>query len=228
VGVTVASRSNAMDGRGVVMNTVIFDSKHATPSKVICIGRNYVEHINELGNDLPTEPVIFMKPNSAISDTLYFDPVDVIHYEGEFSFITENNQIVGVGFGLDLTKRDLQKTLQSKGLPWKRAKAFNRAAVFSEFVRFTGDVTTLSLRLTINDAVVQQVGVELMIFKPEVLLPEIIKSFRLEDGDIIMTGTSRGVGAYAQGDKFIGQVFSGGQCVTEYRWTALQSQREVT
>ena len=203
------------------MKTVIFNGKTVTPSKVMCIGRNYVAHIDELGNDLPSDPVIFMKPNSAITDTLYHDPVNAIYYEGEIAFIIENNQIAGVGFGLDLTKRDLQKTLQSKGLPWERAKAFNHAAVFSEFVPFSGDVSSLSLRLTINDVVVQQAGVELMIFKPDVVLAEILKSFTLEDGDIIMTGTPKGVGPYAQGDRFVGQVFVDDACVIEKQWIAL-------
>jgi len=77
------------------------------------------------------------------------------------------------------------------------------------------------IQLSLTPLMVQQAGVELMIFKPDVLLPEILKSFSLEDGDIIMTGTPKGVGAYAQGDKFIGQVFSGGQCVIEKLWLAL-------
>lgn len=203
------------------MNQVKFDTKPITPSKVVCIGRNYVAHVNELGNELPEEPVIFMKPNSAITDTLYVDPIDQIHYEGEIAFIIENSRIVGVGFGLDLTKRELQKTLQANGLPWERAKAFNRAAVLSEFVPFSGDIASLSLRLAINGVVVQQAGVELMIFKPEVVLAEILKSFTLEDGDIIMSGTPKGVGPYSQGDKFLGQVFAGEQCVMEKQWVAL-------
>ena len=204
------------------MNTVIFDSKAVTPTKVVCIGRNYVAHVDELGSELPKEPVIFMKPNSAITDTLYIDPVDEIHYEGEIAFIIENNHIAGVGFGLDLTKRVMQKTLQSKGLPWERAKAFNRAAVFSQFVPFSGDVDTLSMRLTINEVVVQQAGVELMIFKPDVVLAEILKSFALEDGDIIMTGTPKGVGVYAQGDRFVGEITTNGQCIVEKQWIAKQ------
>ncbi len=203
------------------MNTVSFDSKIVTPSKVVCIGRNYVGHVDELGNEQPKDPVIFMKPNSAITDTLYHNPAEVIHYEGEIAFIIEDSQIAGVGFGLDLTKRDLQKTLQAKGLPWERAKAFNRAAVLSEFMPISGDVSSMSLRLTINDVVVQQAGVELMIFKPDIVLAEILKSFTLEDGDIIMTGTPKGVGAYTKGDRFVGQIFFGDECVIERQWVTL-------
>ena len=81
------------------MNTVMFDARPVTPTKLVSIGRNYLAHIDELGNARPTEPVIFIKPNSAIADSLYFDPVGAIHYEGEIAFIIEQNQIAGVGFG---------------------------------------------------------------------------------------------------------------------------------
>jgi len=200
------------------MNNVIFGSKSVTPSKIICIGLNYVDHINELGNELPLEPVIFIKPNSSISNELYYDPVDPIHYEGEIAFIIEDNQLAGVGFGLDLTKRELQEKLRAKSLPWEKCKAFNHAALFSEFVPFNKDISALSLKLTINDITVQQGGVELMVFKPEYLLNDILKSFMLEDGDIIMTGTPMGVGAFSQGDQFIGQIFDADERLIEQHW----------
>ena len=200
------------------MNTVLFDSKSVTPSKVICIGRNYVEHAKELGNEIPDEPVIFIKPNSSISDHLYAGTNEAIHFEGEIAFIIESQQLAGVGFGFDLTKRELQSTLKNKGLPWERAKAFDQAAVFSSFVRFDDDVIHLNLKLVINDKLVQQGGVELMIFKPDFLLNEIIKSFKLEDGDIIMTGTPAGAGAFNQGDNFIGQIFIGDKLLVKQEW----------
>lgn len=202
------------------MNNVIFDSKVVTPGKIICIGLNYVAHINELGNEQQPEPVIFMKPNSSISNELYFDSVEPIDYEGEISFIIENNKLAGVGFGLDLTKRELQSRLSQKGLPWERAKAFNHAALFSEFVSFNCDISSLSLKLSINDKTVQQGGVELMIFKPDFLLNDIMKSFKLEDGDIIMTGTPKGVGTFAQGDQFTGKIYSEENVLTEQHWQA--------
>ena len=200
------------------MNSVIFNSKPITPSKIICIGLNYVEHIKELGNEQTNDPVIFLKPNSSISNELYFDPNEPIHYEGEISFIIENNQFAGVGFGLDLTKRDLQSRLRTTGLPWERAKAFDKAAVFSEFIPLQNNISSLSLTLSINDNIVQDGGVELMIFKPDFLLEDIKKSFKLEDGDIIMTGTPKGVGDYAIGDKFIGKILSGNECLVEQHW----------
>lgn len=202
------------------MNNVIFNSMPVTPSKIICIGWNYVEHINELGSEQPDEPVIFMKPNSAISGELYFDPVDAVHYEAEIAFIIKNNQLAGVGFGLDLTKRELQAKLKAKGQPWERAKAFNNAAVFSEFVPLEDDISTLSVKLAINDVTVQHGGVELMIFKPDVLLKEIVKSFKLEDGDILMSGTPKGVGTFNIGDQFNGQIFSNNTLLVEKKWIA--------
>jgi len=202
------------------MNKVIFDTRPVTPSKIICIGLNYVDHIKELGNDLPQEPVIFIKPNSSIANELYVNPIDSIHYEGEICFIIENSQLAGVGFGLDLTKRELQAQLRAKGLPWEKSKAFNHAAVFSEFVAFKKDTSNLSLKLTINNIAVQLGGVALMVFKPEFLLSDITKSFSLEDGDIIMTGTPKGVGAISQGDTFIGQIFNGEELLIEHHWQA--------
>lgn len=202
------------------MNTVTFDSRLVTPSKIICIGLNYVDHINELGNELPQEPVIFLKPNSAISNQLYVDSVDTIHYEGEICFIIENSQLAGVGFGLDLTKRELQEKLRAKGLPWEKSKAFNHAALFSEFVTFNQDNALVSLKLSINDTVVQQGGVSLMVFKPDFLLSDILKSFKLEDGDIIMTGTPKGVGTFSQGDQFTGQIFNAEELLIEQHWQA--------
>jgi len=125
------------------MKTVNFNGREVTPSKIVCIGRNYVEHIEELGNEIPSSMVIFMKPNSAIKSKLISNDVEPIHYEGEISFMMLDGKIRGVGFGLDLTKRGLQSKLKAKGLPWERAKAFDGAAVFSDFVKFKDDTKAL-------------------------------------------------------------------------------------
>ena len=90
------------------MHQITLGDKSITPSKVICIGRNYVEHIKELNNEIPDEPVVFIKPNSAISDNLLAFSEEPIHYEAEICFVVNNGQLAGVGFGLDLTKRQLQ------------------------------------------------------------------------------------------------------------------------
>lgn len=200
------------------MNTILFDGKTVTPSKVVCIGRNYVEHIAELNNEIPDEPVVFCKPNSAVSDELCSHPTDEIHYEGEICFLVLNNKLAAVGFGLDLTKREIQSQLKSKGLPWERAKAFDKAAVFSEFIAFDNNLTALKMQLLINNIPVQCGGYDLMMYKPDRILDEISSFMTLVDGDIIMTGTPKGVGKINQGDTFTGSIFSGDTLLLEKNW----------
>lgn len=204
------------------MNAIRFDKQSIIPSKVVCIGRNYVDHAKELNNEVPTAPVIFLKPNSAICDELYAGDTETLHYEGEIALLMVAGKIAGVGFGLDLTKRDVQNELKAKGLPWERAKAFDRAAVFSPFVALDDPLQTLRLELTINGALAQQGGYDLMIFKPDYLVAEISRSFTLEDGDIIMTGTPKGVAAFKQGDHFVGSIYSGNKRLVSQEWIARQ------
>ena len=192
----------------MALNSVILDGQEVFPSKIICVGRNYVEHIKELNNDIPTEPVIFLKPNSAIDQTLRCDDRDAIHYEAEICFLIKDGKLNGVGFGLDLTKRDLQTQLKMKGLPWERAKAFNSSAVFSEFSLYAGAISDLRLELWINGTIRQQANVDLMIHKPNDLLAEINTFISCEDNDIIMTGTPKGVGIVRSQDQFIGKIFA--------------------
>ena len=203
------------------MQTVLFDGQPISPSKVVCIGRNYVEHIAELNNEVPTEPVIFVKPNSAISTEIKTHVVDAIHYEAEISFLMDNNQFVGVGVGLDLTKREVQSVLKSKSLPWERAKAFDASAVFSEFVSFEQPVDSLSLVLFINDQVIQQANYQLMIYKPAEIVTAVNEFMSFEKHDILMTGTPKGVGKINQGDKFTGQIFSQDTLIASQSWTVL-------
>lgn len=202
------------------MNTVLFDSTQFTPSKIVCIGKNYAEHIQELNSEVPTEPVIFIKPNSSISNELFYNETDELHFEGEISFLVMDQRLAGVGFGLDLTKRRLQSYLKNKGLPWERSKAFDRSAVYSRFVPIPNGLATLSMELSINQHRVQSGNYDLMIYKPERILEEISSIFTLEDGDIIMTGTPKGVGPFARGDLFHGKVFSGETLIIEQKWTA--------
>lgn len=137
------------------MNQVYVDNQLVTPTKIVCIGRNYSEHIKELGNAVPDQMVLFTKPNSSITDTLQSFHQEPLHYEGELCFIIESGSIAAVGFGLDLTKRQLQSDLKSKGLPWERAKAFNGAALFSHFVAMPSLREDLSFKLWINKQLVQ-------------------------------------------------------------------------
>ena len=200
------------------MNTIKVDNDELTPSKVVCIGRNYADHIAEMGSDIPTQAVIFIKPNSAISNTLYYNSIDPVHYEGEISFVIKNKRLAAVGFGLDLTKRTVQKTLKEAGLPWERAKSFDKSAVFSDFVSFNGDINDLRLELQINDRLIQQAGINLMMIKPIDIMNEISPFLTMEDGDVLMTGTPKGVGAINVGDVFLGKIFEQDKLLTQASW----------
>ncbi len=165
--------------------------------------------------------VVFNKPNSAVSDTLrYFG--ETTRFEGEICFLVEKGAIAGVGFGLDLTHADIQNELKRKGLPWERAKAFDGSAVLSGFVPFGGNIEALSMKLYRNDTLVQFADYALMIYKPDVMLEEIKGFMTLEDGDIIMSGTPKGVDNYKAGDRFVGEVWEGERLLVRTEWTAVR------
>ncbi|MFC4698734.1 fumarylacetoacetate hydrolase family protein [Glaciecola siphonariae] len=200
------------------MNCVNFKNTAIQPSKVICIGRNYAAHIAELSNDVPSEPVIFIKPNSAISAELNTHAQDDIHFETELCFLIENNQFAGIGLGLDLTKRAVQDKLKEKGLPWERAKAFDHSALFTDFVSLPDSLTNLHFTLHINEQLTQQGSYELMLHKPQNVLKEIHSFMSTENGDIIMTGTPKGVGFVHSGDVFKVALYGGRQLLIEHQW----------
>ncbi|MBD1577200.1 fumarylacetoacetate hydrolase family protein [Vibrio sp. S11_S32] len=203
------------------MNNIIVDGKKIKPSKVVCVGRNYAEHIKELNNVMPDEMVVFNKPNSAISATLTSLHQEPLHYEGEICFVIKSKKIHAVGFGLDLTKRQLQSKLKGKQLPWERAKAFNGAAVLSQFVSISnGDWQGLSLELLINGVKVQAGGVNQMLYTPDHIVQEVLSYSKLENGDVIMTGTPSGVGVVHQGDIFTGRIKQYEHVLLEAQWVA--------
>lgn len=189
------------------MNKIFMDNKEIFPSKVVCIGRNYLDHINELNNEIPDEMVFFIKPNSSISNKLLFPKnQNSCHYEAEISFLIEDSKIVAVGFGLDLTLREVQNRLKNKSLPWERAKAFDNSAVFSKFKSFNGDISKLAIELFINGELKQKGDFSLMINKPLEIIEEAKSFLTFEDGDILMSGTPKGVGEFKKGDVFIGKI----------------------
>ena len=197
------------------MKTINFSNQKLTPCKIVCVGRNYVEHIKELNNEIPSEPVYFIKPNSSISEDIVYR--EGMHYEGEISFLIKNKKIIGVGFGFDFTLRDIQNELKKKGLPWEKAKAFKKAAVFSDFVKCS-DFEGLEVEVIKNGNIVQRGGVELMMYKPDFLISDIDKIFGLDDGDIIMSGTPKGVGIVGKNDEFIGRIYKNGKILTQKKW----------
>jgi 2-keto-4-pentenoate hydratase/2-oxohepta-3-ene-1,7-dioic acid hydratase in catechol pathway len=202
------------------MKSITFDGAKLYPSKIVCIGQNYVGHIQELGNEIPDEPVIFLKPNSAIADEIRSLDGELLHYEGELSFVVIGGELKGVAFALDLTKRALQTRLRNKGMPWERSKAFDGAAVFSDFVPIRDGLENLRLELWINGKLIQDGGYGLMMNKPADILTEVGAFMSFEDGDVILSGTPKGVGEVNAGDRFHGKVLDSSKLLVEKVWTA--------
>ena len=185
-------------------------------NKIVCVGRNYVEHVKELNNEIPSEPVYFMKPFSSVSEEIKLPGYTPMHYEGEICFLIGDT--LKVGFGFDFTLREIQSRLKQKGLPWERAKAFKGAAVFSDFVEFN-DINALGLEVYKNGKLIQKGDVSLMMYKPEFLFEDIDRIFGLNYGDIVMTGTPKGVGVVEKGDEFEGRILEGGKVIVSKKWT---------
>ena len=201
------------------MKSIVYQDKKVVPSKVVCIGRNYVEHIEELGNEIPENMVIFNKPNSSISDSLgYFG--EGCRFEGEICLLVHSGEIVGLGLGLDMTLVDIQNSMKKKGLPWERAKSFDGAAVLSDFVPFDGELRDIRFELFINQELTQQADYTLMMYKPSEMLDEISSFMTLDDYDVIMTVTPKGVGYYKIGDEFEMKLYDGDSLILESSWIA--------
>ena len=186
--------------------------------KIIAVGRNYVEHIQELNNEQPEEPVIFLKPETAIplKNEPFFYPEfsKDVHYEVEILVkisrtgknIEEkfaNKYYDEIGIGIDFTARDVQSRLKAKGLPWELAKAFNGSAPISGFVPKTDypDLQNLNFGLAVNGETRQRGNTSLMLYKIDYLISFVSRYFLLQQGDILFTGTPKGVGPVHPGDQ---------------------------
>lgn len=187
--------------------------------KIICIGRNYADHAKELGNEIPENPVIFIKPDTAVlKGTDFYIPEfsQEIHYELEVvlkiskggKYILKENaakHFDEIGLGIDFTARDLQNQLKTKRLPWELAKAFDGSAVVSQFFpKDNFDLKNLNFSLAKNGETVQQGSTSLMMFQPEDIIEFASKYFTLKAGDLIFTGTPKGVGKISEGDMLQG------------------------
>ena len=185
--------------------------------KIICVGRNYAEHIEELNNERPDAPVIFMKPETAVprpvEDFYYPDFSEDVHHEVEIVIkITKVGKNIEekfahtyydeIGIGIDFTARDLQAKLKGKGLPWELAKAFNGSAPVSEFVPKTqfADVQNIAFSLDVNGETRQQGNTNMMLYSIDYLISFVSKYFLLKKGDLLFTGTPKGVAAVNIGD----------------------------
>ncbi|MGG5505249.1 MULTISPECIES: fumarylacetoacetate hydrolase family protein [unclassified Myroides] len=191
--------------------------------KIICVGRNYVEHIAELNNERPDEPVLFIKPDTALLGKEFPfvlpDFSEDIHYEAEVVVkITKVGKYIDAKFaskyydqvslGIDFTARDIQAKLKEKGLPWEKAKAFDNSAFVGDFIPKTevGSVDELAFSFVQNGQTVQQATTAQMIWKIDELIAEISRYFTLKTGDLIFTGTPAGVGKVAPGDVLEGYI----------------------
>lgn len=188
--------------------------------KIICIGRNYVDHIKELGNERPEHPVIFMKPDTAIlrENAPFYHPEfsNDIHYECELlvKIKKEGKHIKAefasdyydeIGLGIDFTARDIQAKSKEKGLPWETAKAFNSSAPISNFISKSGhDLTNTLFELKLNGNTVQSGDTSLMLWPVDELIAYVSQFFTLKTGDILFTGTPKGVGPVKIGDQLVG------------------------
>jgi len=189
--------------------------------KLICIGRNYTEHIEELKNEKPDEPVVFLKPDTSIllKKQPFFIPdfSDDVHYEVEI--LVKINRVGKhiakkfshkyydeIGLGIDFTARDLQAKLKAKGLPWEKAKAFDGAAVIGNWLPKAefSNLNDLNFSLKLNETLVQRGNTSLMLWKIDEIIEYVSKYFTLKIGDIIFTGTPKGVGKVNENDRLSG------------------------
>jgi 2-keto-4-pentenoate hydratase/2-oxohepta-3-ene-1,7-dioic acid hydratase in catechol pathway len=193
--------------------------------KILAIGQNYIEHNKELNSKNPTEPVVFMKPDSALlkNNKPFYIPdfSEELHYETEL--IVKINRLgknissgfadryfTEIGLGVDFTARDIQRKLKENGHPWEICKAFDNSAVVGNFLPVSelGNIQEIEFRLEINGNVVQKGNSRDMIFPIKELIAYTSKYFTLKIGDILFTGTPAGVGKVFQGDRLEGYIFN--------------------
>lgn len=189
--------------------------------KIFCVGRNYVAHAQELGNDLPQEPVIFMKPKSALlqAHTPFYYPefTNELHFECELVLrISKNGKYIQEKFagkyydavttGVDFTARDIQRELAEKGLPWEKAKSWDNSAVIGKWVPFTELKSRKDIQFALhkNKEQVQKSSSAEMVFNFDAIVAHISNFFSLNIGDLIFTGTPAGVGECVVGDELEG------------------------
>ena len=185
--------------------------------KILCVGRNYSEHAKELGNEVPENPVIFSKPDTALikNNEPFYHPdfSNDIHHEVELVIKISKmgkkiqpkfarNYFTEIGLGIDFTARDMQSKLKEKGLPWELAKAFDGSAPISSFVPKSefADLQDLNFQLDVNGETRQKGNTSLMLFKIDYIISFISRFFTLKTGDLVFTGTPKGVSAVKAGD----------------------------
>ncbi len=200
------------------MNNIFFDTDMVLhPTKIVGVGLNYVDHINEMKSKKPSEPVLFLKPTTSLCK--FKDPISLpknrgsVHYELELAICIKKDAqqvkkedvaeyIAGFGMALDLTLRDEQAAAKASGRPWAAAKGFDKSCPITTFFKKSiEEVQDNQLQLIINDEIRQQQSTALMLFKIDELVSYISGVFTLLSGDIILTGTPAGVGPLNSGDE---------------------------
>jgi 5-carboxymethyl-2-hydroxymuconate isomerase len=198
-------------------------NRNINVGKIVCVGRNYAEHAQELGNEIPEKPVVFLKPASALiysGDAIIYPSFsEEMHHEAELVLLigktikdadkTESaSAIIGYGVGLDMTLRDIQSNLKKKGHPWTIAKGFDTSAVISDFISVDDFKLTLEeeIILSVNTNVRQKAKLKKMIFSPVEIVSYISSLMTLEEGDLVYTGTPAGVGRVVKGDNLHAEI----------------------
>jgi 2-keto-4-pentenoate hydratase/2-oxohepta-3-ene-1,7-dioic acid hydratase in catechol pathway len=191
--------------------------------KIICIGRNYANHIKELGSERPLEPVFFLKPDSAVlpkkmpffippfSDNVHFEVEVVVKINKVGKYIDQkfaHKYYDEIGLGIDFTARDVQEQCKDKGLPWEKAKAFDGSAVVGSFFKkhTLGDLCKLPFSLHKNGILVQEGTTESMLWSVDELIAYVSQFLTLKKGDLIFTGTPSGVGPVTKEDLLLGTI----------------------
>jgi 5-carboxymethyl-2-hydroxymuconate isomerase len=197
--------------------------QHFSIGKILCIGRNYSEHIKELGNATPEAPVIFIKPASSVigeGEAIVIPSYSHdCHHEAELALLIGRKgkdipedrameYIAGYGVGIDLTLRDVQGELKKKGLPWEIAKGFDTSCPLSAFVEASSvaDPQNLQIRLTVNGEIRQDGNTSMMIHRIPAIVSHMSGRFTLEPGDVILTGTPAGVSRIVSGDHLVAEI----------------------
>jgi len=198
-------------------------SEQITIGKIVCVGRNYAEHAKELGNEVPDKPVVFLKPTSSViysgGEIIYPSFSSEMHHEAELVLLIgktikdadkkeSEDAIAGYGVGLDMTLRDVQDVLKKKGHPWTIAKGFDTSAILSDFILKKDYQLTLAeeISLSVNNNIRQKEKLNMMLFPPVKLLQYLSSLITLEEGDLIYTGTPKGVGKVERGDKLFAKI----------------------
>ncbi len=213
------------------MKTVIFEGTNLSIGKIVCVGRNYVAHAKELGNEVPEFPLIFLKPPSVLINSgeniIHPDYSNEMHHEVELvlligrkiknsDLVEAESAIAGYSVGLDMTLRDIQNELKRKGHPWTLAKVFDTSAVISEFVSIRNYKLSGTERITlsVNGKIRQNSTLDKMIFPPAEIVKFISTKMTLEEGDLIFTGTPQGVGKVTRQDKIEAEIENIGKLTT--------------